>query len=327
MTKHLIRYVVSVLVLIFFFIVPVSADLTAFDASVEGDTIVVTGTTSENETVDIVSTFVTDVNVKDGEYEYELEDIPIPDVNGDETLNISASSVLDMAISLKVKTLHIWNTTIIADAAGAASYTTPIAENCIDCILDKAGIGGTVLEKPAKVVMSYAAKLVDGSPVDLNIKIKGVSEDKTVSIEQAVHRTILADGDFSIEYDTNGLPAGTYVISATTEDSSESVTLKLKPTKEVPEVSSDGGARAYYLLKAAREKAEEEIEEEAEEEIEEEAEEETKPKTIVGEKSTKMTVDENVSETDFKTTEPKPALRVIVDFINAIIDFFKYLWR
>ncbi|MCK5724758.1 MAG: hypothetical protein KAI84_19645, partial [Gammaproteobacteria bacterium] len=78
MTKHLIRYIVSVLVLILFFIVPVSADLTAFDASVEGDTIVVTGTTSENETVDIVSTFVADVNVKDGEYEYELEDIPMP---------------------------------------------------------------------------------------------------------------------------------------------------------------------------------------------------------------------------------------------------------
>lgn len=154
MTKHLIRYVVSVLVLILFFIVPVSADLTAFDASVDGDVIVVTGATSKNETVDIISTLATDVNVKDGEYEYELEDIPLPDVNGDETLNISASDVLDMEISLKVKKIHIWNTTIIADASGVASYTTPTAENCIDFILDKAGIGGTVLEKPAKVVMS-----------------------------------------------------------------------------------------------------------------------------------------------------------------------------
>ena len=333
MTKHLIRYIVSVLVLILFFIVPVSADLTAFDASVEGDTIVVTGTTSENETVDIVSTFVADVNVKDGEYEYELEDIPMPDVNGDETLNISASSVLDMTISLKVKKIHIWNTTIIADADGVASYTTPTAENCIDFILDQAGISGTVLEKPAEVVMSYAAKLVDGSPVDLNIKIKGASEDKKVSIEQAVHRTILADGVFSIEYDANGLPAGTYVISATTEGSSESVTLTLKSTKdtgeeekkEVPEASSGGGARAYYLLKAAREEAEEE----AEEEIEEEVEEETKSNTNAGEKSTKETVDDNedTSETEFKTTEPKSALRVIVDLFNATMDFFKNLWK
>ena len=334
MTKHLIRYVVSVLVLILFFIVPVSANLTAFDASVEGDAIVVTGVTSKNETVEIISMLVTDVNVKDGVYEYELEDVPMPDVNGDETLNISASNVSDMEISLKVKKIHIWNTTIIADASGVASYTTPTAENCIDFILVKAGIGGTVLEKPAKVVMSYAAKLVDGSPVNLNIKIKGTSEDKKVSIEQAVHRTISANGTFLIEYDTKGLPVGTYVISATTDDSSKSVTVKLKPKKDTgkeekkegPEESS-GGARAYYLLKAAREEAEEEIEEEVEEEIEEEVEEETKPKTTVGEKSTKMTVDENASETEFKTTEPKPALRVIVDFINAIIDFFKYLWR
>lgn len=241
-----------------------------------------------------------------------------------------------MEISLKVKKIHIWNTTIIADASGVASYTTPTAENCIDFILDKAGIGGTVLEKPAKVVMSYAAKLVDGSPVNLNIKIKGTSEDKKVSIEQAVHRTISANGTFLIEYDTKGLPVGTYVISATTEDSSESVILKLKSTKDTgeeekkgePEESSGSGAGAYYRLRAAQEEMnDEEVEEEVEEDTEEDVEEETKPKTNVGEKSTKMTVDENTSETEFKTTEPKPALSAIVDFFNAIMDFFKNLWK
>lgn len=331
MTKHLIRYVVSVLVLILFFIVPVSADLTAFDASVEGDAIVVTGVTSENETVEIISMLVTEVNVKNGEYEYELEDIPLPDVNGDETLNISASNVLDMEISLKVKKIHIWNTTIIADASGVASYTTPTAENSIEFILDQAGISGTVLEKPAKVVMSYAAKLVDGSPVNLNIKIKGTSEDKKVSIEQAVHRTISANGTFLIEYDTKGLPVGTYVISATTENSSESVILKLKSTKDTGEEEKKGepeesssGAGAYYRLRAAREEMNNE---EVEEDTGGDVEEETKPKTNVGEKSTKMTVDENTSETEFKTTEPKPALRLIVDFINATMDFFRNLWR
>ena len=42
MTKHLIRSFTIVLVLILFFIVPVSANLTAFDASVKGNTIVST---------------------------------------------------------------------------------------------------------------------------------------------------------------------------------------------------------------------------------------------------------------------------------------------
>ena len=333
MMKQLFRCTMGVLILLMLLIAPASADLTAFDASVEDDAIVVTGVTSENETVEIISMLVTDVNVKHGEYEYEIEEIPIPEVNGDETLTFSAKNVSDMTISLKVRSNSIWNTTIVADG-GVASYTTPTANNSINFILDKLGIGGTVLEKPAKVVMSYAAKLVDGSPVDLNIKIKGTSEDKKVSIEQAVHRTISADGYFSIEYDSKGLPAGTYVISATTDNSSETVTLKLKSTKdtgkeekkEVTEGDSGGGARAYYRLKAAREEMNKENVEEKEDEVKEpKTEEPEHVEDNLGMKSTKGVIDENVSETEFKTTEPSSTFKAFSDFIRAIMDFFASL--
>ena len=227
MMKHLIRYVL-VLFLISFFITPVSAEITEFDASVNGNNIVVTGTTSVDESVDITSLFVTEVDVVSDEYVYELKDVSIPDVNGDEKLTISAHNVEDMKISLDVGSIHIWNTTIIADAGGVASYyTTGSVENNINFIIDEAGIGGTVLGKPVKWVMSYASKFLK-----LNIKITGTSTDSVVYIEQVVNRTISAsaDDEFLIKYKIKGLPGGTYVMSAATSSSSESVEVELKST-------------------------------------------------------------------------------------------------
>ena len=97
---------------------------------------------------------------------------------------------------------------------------------------------------------------------------------------------------------------------------------------EGPEEDSGSGAGAYYRLKAAQEKMNEE--KEVEEEVEEDTgEEEIKPETDAGERSIKEIVDEEGSEneTEFRTTEPRPALVAIVDFINRVIYFFGNMWK
>ena len=156
-----------------------------------GNTLVVTGTSAPDQVLDAEVSFERSVAVSGGEYDYEIDEVKIPDGDNN-SFTVRAEGVKDL--NVRVKKL-IW-ITLSEDATG----------------------GVATISQSHVPPLTYGVKM-DGNALD------GQSR---VSLRITAAQTINTDseGNLRFEYDTDGLPAGEYDISI--DGVTKTITLRAK---------------------------------------------------------------------------------------------------
>lgn len=156
-----------------------------------GNTLVITGTSAPDRTLDAEVSFERSVAVSGGEYEYGIDEVNIPDGDNNR-FTVRAESVEDL--NVRVKKL-VW-ITLSADA------TDGVAE----------------ISQPNVPPWTYEVRM-DGNAQEGQSRV-------TLTITAAQTIDSDSEGKFRFEYDTDGMPAGEYDISI--DGVTKTITLKAK---------------------------------------------------------------------------------------------------
>lgn len=172
----------SILILVILTISPAAAAVNSWEISPErpvlGDTLLIKGSASPDEEVEVQVIFEKAVEVFGGEYDYTLEDVKIPEgFNNRFTVEASEASNLNV----RVKML-IWITKSSEASGNTATVTqSSVPPGTYQIKMDGDARGGTSI---------------------VNLKITAVQRVKANS-----------DGDFSYSYNTKAVPPGDFEVS------------------------------------------------------------------------------------------------------------------
>lgn len=172
----------SVLILILLTISPAAAAVSSWELSPEkpvvGDTLRIEGSASPEEEIEVKVTFEKKVSVSEGEYEYILEGVKIPD-GFDNRFTVQATGASDLNVRVKIL---IW----VTKSSEASGNTATVTQSNVP--------PGTY-----RIKMDGNAK---SGASTVNLKITAVQQIETDS-----------DGDFSYSYNTKAVPPGDFEIT------------------------------------------------------------------------------------------------------------------
>jgi uncharacterized protein YcnI len=171
----------SVLILALLTISPAVAAVSSWNLSPEkpvlGDTLRIKGSASPEEEIEVQVTFEKEAPVSDGEYEYILEGVKIPE-GFDNRFTVQATGARDLNVRVK---MLIW----VTKSSEASGDTATVTQSSVP--------PGT-----------YQIKMdgdAEGGTSTVNLKITAVQQIKADS-----------DGDFSYSYNTKAVPPGDFEI-------------------------------------------------------------------------------------------------------------------
>jgi uncharacterized protein YcnI len=171
----------SVLILALLTISPAVAAVSSWNLSPEkpvlGDTLRIKGSASPEEEIEVQVTFEKEAPVSDGEYEYILEGVKIPE-GFDNRFTVQATGAKDLNVRVK---MLIW----VTKSSEASGDTATVTQSSVP--------PGT-----------YQIKMdgdAEGGTSTVNLKITAVQQIKADS-----------DGDFSYSYNTKAVPPGDFEI-------------------------------------------------------------------------------------------------------------------
>ncbi len=164
---------------------------------VVGDNIIVRGNGTPNSELTAYTSFTVEVPVEEGFYEYELDNIKVPE--GTDTFSVEAEKVIDLNITVKKFGIP-YSRSSSADGNGFANISQSY-----------------VLPFTYKVAISGQAP---GTEDTVNLTLKGISNIETDQ-----------DGYFECSYKTNTVPAGLFIVEIE-EQTFEIKLLEKKAAKE-----------------------------------------------------------------------------------------------
>jgi len=187
----------SVLILAILTISPAAAAVSSWELSPEkpvvGDTLRIKGSASPEEEIEVKVTFEKEVSASEGEYEYILEGVKIPE-GFDNRFTVQATGARDLNVRVKIL---IW----VTKSSEASGNTATVTQSSVP--------PGTY-----QIKMDGDAK---SGASTVNLKITAVQQIKADS-----------DGDFSYSYNTKAVPPGDFEI--TVGSVKKKVTLQDKKT-------------------------------------------------------------------------------------------------
>lgn len=172
----------SVFILVLLTILPAAAAVSSWELSPEkpvvGDTLRIKGSASPEEEIEVKVTFEKKVSVSEGEYEYILEGVKIPE-GFDNRFTVQATGARNLNVRVKIL---IW----VTKSSEASGNTATVTQSNVP--------PGTY-----QIKMDGNAKSGASS---VNLKITAVQQIKADS-----------SGDFSYSYNTKAVPSGDFEIT------------------------------------------------------------------------------------------------------------------
>jgi len=189
-------------------VAPVNAFEVAPANPVVGDDITISGTGS-GDFVDAVVQFTKTVDVYNGEYEYTIDGVEIPD--GDNRFTVVAEEVQDLNVRVKIL---FW----ITKSANASNGVATVSQTNV----------------PSG---------------DYNIKIDGNAAGGQSNVDLTITATQTMDitnGQFEETYSTSNIPPGDFKV--TVADESETITLRSSGSSDESSGGSSGSVNAFYTM-------------------------------------------------------------------------------